>query len=127
MLTESDKKLIKLAKKYYGKRDIKGGMLGNAGCALISESGKIFTGTSLHLFCGIGFCCEHTAISQMVSQTKDTHVKTIVAVGTRGIYPPCGRCRELLNLLDDKNLETEIIITENKKVKLKKLLPYTWK
>lgn len=127
MLSTEEKNLLEIAKKYYGKREVKGGTIGHAGCALVSESGQIFTGTSLHLFCGIGFCGEHTAISQMVSQSKDTYVKVIVAFGGRGIYPPCGRCRELLNLLDERNIETDVIVADDKKVKLKDLLPYPWK
>lgn len=127
MLTDLDKLLIEKAKTYFGKREIKGGIVGHAGCALMSESGKIFTGSSLHLYCGIGFCGEHTAVSQMLSQTKDTHVKVIVSWGKSGIYPPCGRCRELLNLIDDRNLDTQVIISEDTKVSLRELLPYAWK
>ncbi|NMB91701.1 cytidine deaminase [candidate division WWE3 bacterium] len=127
MLSESDKNLVEEAKKFFGKREVKGGTIGHAGCALISESDQIFTGSSLHLYCGIGFCGEHTAISQMLSQTKDTFVKTIVSWGKDGILPPCGRCRELLNLIDERNLNTEVIISNDKKVKLSDLLPYAWK
>lgn len=39
------------------------------------------------------------------------------------IYSPCGSCRELIRMVDTKNLETEIMVSENKVCKLKELLP----
>jgi Na+/phosphate symporter len=36
------------------------------------------------------------------------------------------RIRELMSLINEKNLETEVIISEDKKVKLRELLPFTW-
>jgi len=93
---------------------------------LLTEKGKMFSGVNLDLACGIGFCAEHTAISQMISQTDETHIKTIVSAKKDKVLPPCGRCRELINLLDERNMETDIIIKHNKKVKLKDLLPFSW-
>ena len=31
-----------------------------------------------------------------------------------------------MNILDAKNMDTEIIIADNKKVKLRELLPFAW-
>ena len=126
MLTEEDIKLIKIAKELVNAKQVRGGLVKEVGCALITEKGKIFTGVSLDLSCGIGFCAEHTAISQMITQTDETHVIIIVAVSSEGVIPPCGRCRELLNVLDIRNKNTEVVITEDKKVKLSELLPYSW-
>ncbi len=126
MLTEEDIKLIKIAKELVNAKEVRGGLVKEVGCALITEKGKIFTGVSLDLSCGIGFCAEHTAISQMITQTDETHVIIIVAVSSEGVIPPCGRCRELLNVLDIRNKNTEVVITEGKKVKLSELLPYSW-
>jgi cytidine deaminase len=126
MLNKKDKNLIKKAQSLVGAKIIKGGIVKEVGCALITEKGKIFTGVCLDLYCGIGFCAEHTAVSQMVTQTNETHIKTIVAVDEKGVMPPCGRCRELLNLLDVKNINTGIVISANKKVKLRNLLPSPW-
>lgn len=125
MITEKDKTLIEKAQALVAEKNIKGGIIREVGCALITEKGKIFTGVSLHLACGIGFCVEHTAISQMITQTDETHIITIVAAHIGGVIAPCGRCRELINLLDAKNMDTEVIITDDKKVKLRELLPYS--
>ena len=126
MITAEDKKLIEKAKALVGAKDIRGGTVKEVGCALVTEQGKVFSGVSLHLACGIGFCAEHTAISQMITQTDETHIKTIVAANNEGVIPPCGRCRELMNILDAKNMDTEVIIADDKKVKLRELLPFAW-
>jgi cytidine deaminase len=126
MITNDDKQLIEKAKALVGAKDIRGGVVKEVGCVLVTEHGKIFSGVSLDLACGIGFCAEHTAISQMITQTGETHIKTIVAVNDKGAIPPCGRCRELMNILDARNMNTEVIIADDKKVKLRELLPFAW-
>ena len=125
MLTEEENNLIKKAKALVDAKKVKDGVIKEVGSILITEQGEIFSGVSLHLSCGIGFCAEHTAISQMLTQTDETCIKKIVATTKEKVIPPCGRCRELMNTLDAKNMDTEIIITDNKKVKLKDLLPYS--
>ena len=48
----------------------------------------------------------------------------IVAYSAKGqIYAPCGRCRELIRMVNDKNLNTEVMVAEDKIYKLKDLLP----
>ncbi len=126
MLTKEDKALIEKAKSLAKETNIKNGIVKEVGCVLITEKGKTFLGVSLNLPCGIGFCAEHTAISQMITQTDETHIKIIVAASAWDVSAPCGRCRELINLLDERNMETEVIVSDEKKVKLKDLLPYKW-
>ena len=54
-------------------------------------------------------------------------IKKIVAVLEDGkVLPPCGRCREFMYQIDSDNLETDVIVGENKVVKLRELLPYAW-
>lgn len=126
VISKADKKLIQRAKALVGAKKVPGGILKEVGCVLVTGRGEIFTGVCLHLACGIGFCAEHTAIAAMVTNTDETYVKTIVAVTNKSVIPPCGRCRELLNLLDRKNTATQIIISEKQKVKLRELLPFAY-
>lgn len=126
LLTKQDQKLIKKAKSLTSEKAIRGGFVKEVGCALITEKGKIFLGVNLDLAGGIGFCAEHTAISQMIAKTDETHIKTIVTAKSDQVLSPCGRCRELINLLDARNIDTEVIIEHNKKVRLEELLPYAW-
>lgn len=126
MISEEDKRLIGMAKALVAAKEIRGGVVKEVGCALVTENDRIFSGVSLDLVCGIGFCAEHTAISQMITQTAETHIRTIVATDENGVIPPCGRCREFMNILDARNKETEVIISDEKKVLLRELLPFAW-
>ena len=127
-LTKEDRELIKKARTVVNKKKIYCGELKSVGCALISKKNKIFTGANLDLWCGVGFCAESSAISNMVSHTNETEIKTIVAVSKHHLLPPCGRCREVMALLDKKNLDnTWVIVSNTEKVKLRELLPYDWR
>lgn len=102
------------------------GKTGEVGCALVSEKGNVYLGVSIGADCGIGFCAEHSAIASMVLK-KEYRIRKIVAVSSDGrILPPCGRCRELLYQIDEKNYATEIIIDTKRVVRLKDLLPELW-
>lgn len=101
--------------------------MGDVGCALISDKGNLYVGVSIDAAAGIGFCAEHSAVSAMVTQ-REYRVKKIVAVLPDGtILPPCGRCRELLFQVCEKNYDdTEIIVSKGKTAKLRDLLPDPW-
>ena len=99
---------------------------GDVGCALVTEKGHVYEGVNLFCDCGIGFCAEHTAIATMVTK-GETRIKAIAAVDYKGrLLPPCGRCRELLFQVNYGNLDTNIILSKSKTVKLSKLLPERW-
>ena len=100
--------------------------VGEVGCALITEDDNIFLGVSIDAPCGIGFCAEHSAIASMVLK-QEYKIKKIVAVTSDGIVlPPCGRCREFMSQINENNLNSEVIIDENKIMKLSELLPEVW-
>jgi cytidine deaminase len=99
---------------------------GTVGCALLSKKGKVFVGICLDLSSGLGTCAEYTAIANMVA-TGESEIKKIVAVSFKGeILPPCGRCRELMYEVNSKNVNAKILLSKNKSVTLKKLLPHNW-
>jgi cytidine deaminase len=123
----TDQKLIQkakgVAKPRKSSRDVR---IGDVGCALVTDKGNVYLGVSIHACCGIGFCAEHSAIASMVLK-QEYKIKKIVAVSDDGrILPPCGRCRELMYQISEKNYETEILLDKNKTVKLKDLLPEPW-
>ena len=128
ILTKEDKMLIEKARNLVDKKKIYSGEIKAVGCALISKKGKSFTGANWDLWCGTGFCAESSAISNMISHSDETEIKTIVACNKKRVMPPCGRCREVMALIDKKNLEnTEVIISDNEKVKLRELIPHDWR
>jgi cytidine deaminase len=127
-LTKEDKELVRKAKSMVNKRKIYDGELSAVGCALISKKGKLFTGANWDLWCGVGFCAESSAISNMVSHSNETEIKIIVACSKNHVMPPCGRCREVMALLDKRNLKnTFVIVSDKEKVLLSELLPYDWR
>ena len=127
-LTKEDKELIIKARFLVNKKKIYSGELKAVGSALISKKGKIFTGTNMDFWCGVGFCAESSAISNMVSHSDETEIETIVASSNSRIMPHCGRCREVMALLDKRNLKnTEVIVSNSKKVKLGELIPHDWR
>jgi cytidine deaminase len=117
------KKALGVAKQHKISKSVR---TGDVGCALITEKGHLYVGSSIVADCGIGFCCEHSAIANMVTN-REFKIKKIVAINYKGhILPPCGRCRELMYQMDAHNLNTEIIVSRNKTKRLKELLPEIW-
>ena len=98
---------------------------GTVGAALLAGNGKIYTGICLDLACGLGFCAEHAAIAEMIKD-QETQIQMIVAVKNSVVLSPCGKCRELIVQLNKYNAETQIILSANKTVPLKELLPEHW-
>ncbi len=93
-------------------------------CALVTDKGNVYTGVCIDTACSMGFCAEHAAIAQMITN-EESRIMKIVAVGRNGkILPPCGRCREFIYQINNENLDAEILVQENKVVKLDELLPY---
>jgi cytidine deaminase len=116
--------LIAAAKQVVRPRDTSDGVqLGYVGSALRTVTGKIFTGVSIHAYCGVGFCAEHGAIGAMVTAGEE-RIEAIVAVGPDGnIMSPCGRCRELIFQVDERNMDTRVVLNEDETVSLSELLP----
>ena len=100
---------------------------GGVGAALLTESGAVYTGVCIDTGSSMGFCAEHAAAAAMVT-AGESRVAKMVAVNWDGkILPPCGRCREFINQLDDGNAETQVLVREGLVVPLRELLPHDWR
>jgi len=100
--------------------------MGYVGAALVTDRGNVYTGININLYCGIGFCAEHSAVAEMV-RSGETRISKIVATTADGkIIPPCGRCRELLYQIDESNVDTAVIVAEGLRRPLGELLPNNW-
>src|SRR5262245_57533252 len=85
---------------------------GGVGAALLTESGRVYTGVCIDTACSMGFCAEHAAAAAMVTAGESRVVK-MIAVGWDGrIMPPCGRCREFISQLHNDNLNTEVMVAD---------------
>lgn len=118
--------LISSARQILGEFDLGNDLsAGSVAAALKTEAGNVYTGISLNLACGIGFCAEHSAIAEMLKH-RERVISEIVAVSDEGIRPPCGRCRELMLQVCPANANTLVAIAEGQSVALRELLPHHW-
>lgn len=120
--------LIKTARNVVGKYTLSNANFsaGSVGAALLTTKGNVYTGVNIEIACGIGFCAEHSAIAEML-KNRETQIEMIVAVNAESIIPPCGRCRELLFQVDNRNINTKVYLSEEKYMTLDELLPNRWK
>lgn len=122
----SNRELIEKSKSIIKSKKVANDMVaGDVGCALVTDKGNVYTGVCIDLVSGLGFCAETAAIANMITN-GEYKIKKIVAYGHDTIMYPCGRCRELIHQIHPDNLETEIIVKDEKVLKLKDLLPHTW-
>lgn len=118
--------LIEAARAVVGELRLrKGFSAGGVGAAIRTVQGNIYTGISIELGSGLGFCAEIAAIAQMLTH-RETQIDTVVAVTNDRILSPCGRCRETMAQIDERNLDSKVIIGEDREVLLRDLLPNHW-
>jgi cytidine deaminase len=96
----------------------------NVGAALITQSGRIYSGCNVeNASYGLGNCAERTAIFKAVSE-GDRDIEAIV-VATKDGGMPCGACRQVLNEFNSNMLVIAIDVQGNihHETTLDKLLP----
>lgn len=124
----TNEELINMAAAVIHPKELKEGLVGDVGCALVSVSGKCYTGVCTGVHSNV-ICAERVAISKMISDDQDYVIEKIVATWKDGegnvyVIPPCGNCRQYMKEADPKNLEAEVVLDREKTVKLAELLPY---
>jgi cytidine deaminase len=101
--------------------------VGDVGCALLTHKGNLHVGVSIDAAGGIGFCAEHSAIASMITHGEQSIRRIVAVLGDGTILPPCGRCREFMRQVDGSNTDhTEVLLSKNRIVKLRDLLPHPW-
>ena len=97
---------------------------GTVAALIVTSTGLHYTGVSVEFACGMGFCAEHSAVACMLKD-HETVIQTVVAVHQSGaVFPPCGRCREMMWQLDLRNRDALIILSPTLAKPLHELLPY---
>jgi len=102
---------------------------GGVAAAILSGSGKIYTGVCIDTCSTLGICAERNAIFNMITcgEDKISRVLAIMPNGKTGA--PCGACRELMvQLMPEAYRDIEIMLDyESKKVvTLGELTPEWW-
>jgi cytidine deaminase len=99
---------------------------GGVGSALVTDRGNVYVGVCIDTSSSMGFCAEHNAIGNMITN-GESRILTIVAVNWDGrILPPCGRCREFIYQMDTANVETRVLLHGDRVSTIGQLLPDHW-
>ena len=69
---------------------------GGVAAAILSESGRIYTGVCVDTCCTLGICAERNAIFNMLTQGEHRISKVLAIMPDGSCGAPCGACRELM-------------------------------
>lgn len=124
------KKLYESAKSVMNARKISDYVTaGEVGAAILSKSGRIYTGICVDTCSTLGICAERNAIFNMLTNGEQEIDKVIAVMPDGKTGAPCGACRELMvQLMPDSYKDIEIMLDyENERViKLGDITPEWW-
>ena len=69
---------------------------GGVAAAILSKSGKIYTGVCVDTCCTLGICAERNAIFNMLTNGEHEIDKVLAIMPNGKCGAPCGACRELM-------------------------------
>lgn len=102
---------------------------GGVAAAILSSSGRIYTGVCVDTCSTLGICAERNAIFQMITNGEQ-EIRRVLAIMSDGrTGPPCGACRELMvQLMPDRYRQVEIMLDyeTEKTITLGELTPLWW-
>lgn len=124
------KEMFEAAKAVQNGRKISGFVeAGEVAAAILSSSGRIYTGVCVDTCSTLGICAERNAIFNMITNGEQ-EIKKVLAIMSDGkAGPPCGACRELMvQLMPDSYREIEVLMDyeTGEIVTLGELTPRWW-
>ena len=102
---------------------------GEVAAAILSRSGKIYTGVCVDTCCTLGICAERNAIFQMLTAGEQEIARVLAIMPDGSSGAPCGACRELMvQLMPDSYKDIEIMMdyTTGRTVRLGEITPEWW-
>ncbi len=102
---------------------------GGVAAAILSSSGKIYTGVCIDTCSTLGICAERNAIFNMITNGENAIRKVIAIMPNGKTGAPCGACRELMvQLMPETYQDIEIMLDYNtgKVVRMENLTPEWW-
>ena len=102
---------------------------GEVSAAILSGTGKIYTGVCIDTCSTLGICAERNAIFNMITNGEQEIEKVIAILPDGSSGAPCGACRELMvQLMPEKYKGVEIMMDYQKEkvVTLGELTPSWW-
>ena len=102
---------------------------GGGAAAILSASGKIYTGVCIDTCASLGICAERNAIFHMITNGEQ-EIRRILAIMPDGrVGAPCGACRELMaQLMPDSYGDIQVLMDweGQRSVTLAELTPEWW-
>ena len=102
---------------------------GEVSAAVLSKSGKIYTGVCIDTCSSLGICAERNAIFSMITNGENEIDKGLCIPPFEGKGAPCGACRELMvQLMPESYKDIEIMLdySKGKVIKLGDITPEWW-
>ncbi len=103
---------------------------GEVSAAILSKSGKIYTGVCIDACSTLGICAERNAIFNMITNGEQEIDKVLCMSPDGSNGAPCGACRELMVQLmpNGKYRDIEIMLdyTAGRTVRLGEITPEWW-
>ena len=102
---------------------------GEVAAAILSKSGKIYTGVCADTCSTLGICAERSAIFAMLTAGEQEIDKVLAILPDGSSGAPCGACRELMvQLMPEKYRDIEIMMDmeTGRTVRLGELTPEWW-
>ena len=102
---------------------------GEVSAAVLSSSGRIYTGICVDTCSTLGICAERNAIFNMLTNGEQEIEKVLAILPDGSSGAPCGACRELMvQLMPDKYKDIEIMLDfeSHRTVRLGEITPEWW-
>lgn len=124
-------KLYAAAKAVQQERQISDYVLaGGVAAAVLSKSGRIYTGVCIDTCSTLGICAEQNAIFNMITNGEQEIDKVLCILPDGSGGAPCGACRELMvQLMPNgkyKDIEIMLDYAAGRTVKLGDITPEWW-
>ncbi len=103
---------------------------GEVSAAVLSKSGKIYTGVCIDTCSTLGICAERNAIFNMITNGEYEIDRVLCISPNEGKGGPCGACRELMVQLMPggkyKDIDIMMDYANDRVMKLGELTPEWW-
>lgn len=99
------------------------------GAALLTKSGKIYTGCNIeNAAYPVSLCAERVAIFKAISDGETEFVEMAVAADTERPVPPCGSCRQVMSEFFESDMTIHLtnLHANTKSVNMEELLPFSF-
>lgn len=124
------KEMYEAAKAVFNSRRISEYVtVGEVAAAILSKSGRIYTGVCVDTCSTLGICAERNAIFNMITNGEQEIDKVLAILPDGSSGAPCGACRELMvQLMPDSYKDIEIMCDyeTERTVTLGEITPEWW-